>query len=92
MTAAAPRIALLTPTYRGDLERFAMLREALEAWGWMLCDGRPLDTHLYPELFATLGYLYGGSGASLSLPLAPCSRPSTKLPAFWPNASPSPSQ
>lgn len=35
VTAAAPRIALLTPTYRGDLERFAMLREALEAWG---CD------------------------------------------------------
>lgn len=42
--------------------------QALEAWGWMLCDGRTLDTHLYPELFATLGYLYGGSGASFCIP------------------------
>ena len=33
-----------------------------------------------------------GKGASLTLPLAPCSRPSTNVPAFWPNASPSPSQ
>lgn len=35
----------------------------LEAWGWMLCDGRSLQTQLYPELFAALGYLYGGSEA-----------------------------
>ena len=40
----------------------------LEAWGWMLCDGRTLQTQLYPELFAALGYLYGGSGKSFSIP------------------------
>jgi hypothetical protein len=24
----------------------------IEAWGWMLCDGRSLDVEQYPELFA----------------------------------------
>src|SRR4051794_39840720 len=42
--------------------------EPLEAWGWMLCDGRALSIYLYPELFAALGYLYGGSGDSFCLP------------------------
>ena len=40
--------------------------KALEAGGWMLCDGRPLDCSGYPELFAVLGYLYGGSGVSFN--------------------------
>lgn len=40
----------------------------LEAWGWMYCDGRTLPTHLYPELFAALGYVYGGSGAQFKIP------------------------
>ncbi|WP_129448240.1 DUF6492 family protein [Methylibium sp. Pch-M] len=35
MTEAPPRVALLTPTYRADLQRFGLLREALEALG---CD------------------------------------------------------
>lgn len=38
----------------------------LEAAGWMLADGRYLDTAAYPELFAVIGFLYGqqsgGSG------------------------------
>ena len=42
--------------------------QAVEAWGWMLCDGRTLGTHQYPELFAALGYLYGGSDASFRIP------------------------
>jgi len=42
--------------------------EPLEAWGWMLCDGRTLSIYLYPELFAALGYLYGGSGGSFNIP------------------------
>ncbi|MGK5027533.1 phage tail protein [Janthinobacterium sp. RB2R34] len=41
---------------------------AIEAWGWMLCDGRALDCGLYPQLFAVLGYTYGGSGGSFKLP------------------------
>ncbi len=40
----------------------------LESWGWMLCDGRSLSVYLYPELFAVLGYLYGGSGDSFQIP------------------------
>lgn len=42
--------------------------EPLEAWGWMLCDGRSLSIYLYPELFAALGYVYGGSGDSFAIP------------------------
>jgi len=40
----------------------------VEAWGWMLCDGRTLSSALYPELFAVLGYVYGGSGDSFNIP------------------------
>ena len=40
----------------------------LELWGWMVCDGRPLNTEDYPELFAALGYVYGGSGTSFNIP------------------------
>lgn len=40
----------------------------IEAWGWMLCDGRALEVGLYEELHATLGYLYGGSGATFNIP------------------------
>ena len=44
--------------------------DPIEAWGWMFCDGRPLSTGQYPELFATLGYLYGPSadGDSFCIP------------------------
>lgn len=44
------------------------LTNAIEAWGWMLCDGRVLDCGLYPELFAVLGYNYGGGGGNFKLP------------------------
>lgn len=40
----------------------------IEAWGWMLCDGRSLSIYHYPELFAALGYLYGGSDGSFRIP------------------------
>jgi hypothetical protein len=32
----------------------------IEALGWMLCDGKSLEVSQYPDLFAVLGYLYGG--------------------------------
>ncbi|MRX09944.1 tail fiber protein [Pseudoduganella sp. FT25W] len=42
---------------------------ALEAFGWMLCDGRALDRHRYPQLFAALGWQYGGDqSATFYLP------------------------
>ncbi|BBB68449.1 hypothetical protein UNDYM_4196 [Undibacterium sp. YM2] len=40
----------------------------LEASGWLVCDGRMLMVHLYPELFAVLGYLYGGQGDQFGIP------------------------
>ena len=42
--------------------------DAIESLGWMLCDGRQLQTGQYPELFAALGYLYGGSDNTFMLP------------------------
>lgn len=38
-------------------------RTNIEAWGWMACDGRKLETGAYPELYAVLGCLYGGEEA-----------------------------
>lgn len=36
--------------------------------GWLMCDGRSLPTATYPDLFAAIGYAYGGSGANFNLP------------------------
>lgn len=40
----------------------------LEALGWMICDGKDLKVAEYPELFAVLGYLYGGENEIFNLP------------------------
>lgn len=40
----------------------------IEGSGWMLCDGRALEVSNYPELFAVLGYLYGGHGEIFNIP------------------------
>lgn len=42
--------------------------DPLEAWGWMHCDGRSLSSADYPELFAVLGCVYGGTGAQFNIP------------------------
>lgn len=39
-----------------------------EPTGWLICDGRTVPTASYPELFAVIGYNFGGSGASFALP------------------------
>jgi len=36
--------------------------------GWLMCDGRPLDTTAYNLLFQVIGYTYGGAGAVFNLP------------------------
>lgn len=36
--------------------------------GFLACDGRSLSTTDYPDLFAMIGFTYGGSGAQFSLP------------------------
>jgi len=35
---------------------------------WLLCDGTPLQTAAYPELFTVIGYTWGGSGGSFNAP------------------------
>lgn len=35
---------------------------------WLICDGQTLNTTLYPDLFALIGYSFGGAGNSFSLP------------------------
>lgn len=36
--------------------------------GWLLCYGQSLSTTAYPDLFAAIGYTYGGVGANFNLP------------------------
>lgn len=36
--------------------------------GWLLCNGASVSTTTYAELFAAIGYTYGGSGGSFNLP------------------------
>ena len=36
--------------------------------GWLYCDGSSISTATYNRLFATIGYVYGGSGANFTLP------------------------
>jgi len=37
-------------------------------YGRLLCDGSSYATALYPQLFALIGYTYGGSGADFNVP------------------------
>lgn len=36
--------------------------------GWFLCQGQSLSTTTYPNLFAAIGYNFGGSGANFNIP------------------------
>lgn len=36
--------------------------------GWLECRGQELSTSAYPELFAAIGYKWGGSGTTFSIP------------------------
>lgn len=36
--------------------------------GWLICDGTSYATATYPNLFAAVGYTYGGSGANFQVP------------------------
>lgn len=36
--------------------------------GWLLCDGTSYKTAAHPQLFGTIGYEYGGSGADFNVP------------------------
>jgi microcystin-dependent protein len=45
--------------------------------GWLLCDGRLLNTSDYAHLFNVIGYSFGGSGSSFNLPY-----PQGRVPGF----------
>jgi len=62
-TLGAPESGAASPAAPQDY-----VTDPLEAWGWMFCDGRSLPTYDYPELFAVLGYVYGGSGNQFLIP------------------------
>ena len=36
--------------------------------GWLLCNGASVSTTTYADLFAVIGYAFGGSGGSFNLP------------------------
>ena len=36
--------------------------------GWLICDGSSVATATYPDLFAVIGYDFGGGGANFNLP------------------------
>jgi len=36
--------------------------------GWLICDGSAIATASYPDLFAVIGYDFGGAGANFNLP------------------------
>jgi microcystin-dependent protein len=36
--------------------------------GWLLCYGQGVSTTTYADLFAAIGYTYGGSGSTFNLP------------------------
>jgi len=36
--------------------------------GWLICDGSGIDTTTYASLFASIGYTFGGAGATFNLP------------------------
>ncbi|MBB2484563.1 tail fiber protein [Mitsuaria sp. WAJ17] len=54
--------------FAGSLDRQDHGTSPIEAWGWMFCDGRVLAIAQYPELFAALGFVYGGSGREFKIP------------------------
>jgi microcystin-dependent protein len=37
-------------------------------FGWLKCDGRSLNKNTYSDLFSIIGYSFGGSGNTFSLP------------------------
>lgn len=49
----------------GDVRLSALLHEPT---GWLYCDGGSHSTSTYSNLFAVIGYTYGGSGSSFNVP------------------------
>jgi microcystin-dependent protein len=65
--------ARLKPTI-GDTKTSAVNNDHM---GWLLCDGRVLNTSDYAHLFSVLGSSFGGSGSNFYLPA-----PQGRVPGF----------
>jgi hypothetical protein len=50
-----------TDDYTTDPVSGGAMTNNIEAWGWMVCDGRLLYCRAYPQLFLALGFLYSQS-------------------------------
>ena len=55
----------VTSTPIGAIEAFAGSNPPS---GWLICDGKTISKNTYPELFAVIGYTYGGSGYEFQVP------------------------
>jgi microcystin-dependent protein len=53
------------PVLIGDL-KYSL--SSIDHNGWLLCNGRLLSITQYPQLFALIGYSFGGSGNTFALP------------------------
>lgn len=67
-TALVKRVQLVTRAYDiGDIKPWPS--EDLPSSGdWLECDGADLDRTTYADLFAIIGYTFGGSGDTFNLP------------------------
>lgn len=46
----------------------SMFAGSLAPTGWLFCDGSSYATATYPDLFAVIGYTYGGAGSNFNVP------------------------
>jgi microcystin-dependent protein len=51
--------------FAGEIKLFAYPRDAT---GWIVCDGSAYTTAAHPNLFARIGYTFGGAGAIFKVP------------------------
>jgi microcystin-dependent protein len=65
LNQAAPGTVMLTSMRVGDGTWSIRTDESVY---FKICNGQSLSKALYPELFAIIGYNYGGSGANFNLP------------------------
>lgn len=61
----AAKLAAGVSPFAGELRLYAGTTAPA---GWLLCDGSTVLVSSQPGLFAVIGYIYGGSGASFALP------------------------
>lgn len=61
----------VTPTGGGDSVEIGSIVNwpgSVIPTGYLVCDGSPLSAAAYPDLFAVIGYGFGGSGDDFNLP------------------------